>query len=269
MLAHEIIQLSRIPDTNFRSLVQQALNHALWDYVLLFDKEGDIETQLPCLVKESLSKLLFRFFCLQNNLPIDFNSNNSERFLSFKHDQNNWELISISIEGPPITKKSETLLFPAMIPSLKLDCTQKDEFGNKIIQWTSPINKQALFVYLHNNSADKSFVELNLPEGLKKLYSDFFTRKNKGQALKESDFWKKLKPLGTPDFLIHHTPDFYITAWAGSDHWKFFYTHNSLAFPYIKTFSEENKAVMMHRLPAFCRLFPQLNDTLHFAKFLN
>ena len=30
-----------------------------------------------------------------------------------------------------------------------------------------------------------------------------------------------------------------------------------------------NKAVFIHRLPAFSRLFPQLNDELHFAKFLN
>ena len=104
---------------------------------------------------------------------------------------------------------------------------------------------------------------------MKQLYIDFFKRKKRGKTIRESDFWKKLKPLGTPEFLIHHKPDFYITAWANSEHWKFFYTLNSTAFPYIKTLSDENKTVMMHRLPAFSRLFPQLNNALHFAKFLN
>ena len=269
MLVNDIIQLSRIPETNFRSLIQQSLNHALWHYVLFFDETDDIEKGLLCLLKESLAKLLFRFFCMQNNLPIEFNVQNGDRFLSFLLKDKNWELITLSVDGLPIKMASETISLPAMIPSQKLDSSEKDEFGNTIIRWTSNVDKQVLFTYLHNNSSDKSFIELSLPVGLEQLYKDFFKLKKRGKSLHESDFWKKLKPIGAPDFLIHHKPDFYITAWAGSKHWKFFYALNSSAFPNIETITSENKTVFVHRLPAFSQLFPHLNEAIHFGKFLN
>lgn len=269
MLTHEIIQLSRIPETNFRSLIQQALNHSLWHYLLYFDEKDDVEEQFSCLLKESLAKLLFRFFCLQNNLPIEFKSQNGDRFLSFQIGDYNWELINLTVNGPPLKMPSETATLPAIIPSQKFDCTEKDDFGNKIIRWASPSEKRVLFTYLHNNSESECFLELNLPEGLQELYQDFFDRKNKGKKLRESDFWKKIKPLGTPEFTIRHIPEFYITGWAGPEHWKFFYPSDSNAFPNIKPFSKKNKTILVHRLPAFSRLFSQLNEELHFAKFLN
>lgn len=269
MLAQEIIQLSRVPETNFRSLVQQALNHALWHYVLYFDEDDNIEENLLCLLNDSLAKLLFKFFCIQNELPVEFKSQNGDRFLSFKLNDKNWELVNLSVKGHPIELASEVVSLPAMIPAQKFDCTQKDDFGNTLIQWTTSNDKQVLFTYLHNNSADKCFIQLNLPIGLEQVYQDFFKRKNRGKTVRESDFWKKLKPLGTPDFIINHKPDFYITAWAGSEHWKFFYNSGAKAFPNIQTIASKNKTILVHRLPAFSRLFPQLNDELHFARFLN
>lgn len=270
MLTQEIIQLSRIPETNFRSLVQQALNHALWHYILYFSEEQeDIEGSLLCLVNESLSKLLFRFFCMQNALPIEFESQNGGRFLSFRLNEQPWELINLSVGGPPLKKAAETITLPAMIPAQKFDCSQKDDFGNTLIRWTADEDKQVLFTYLYNNSAEECFLELNLPQELKQVYQDFFKRKRSGKILRESDFWKKLKRHNVPNFTIRHKPDFYITAWAGSEHWKFFYNSGAKPFPNIQTVSSENRTLMMHRLPAFSRLFPQLNEALHFAEFLN
>lgn len=269
MLTNEIIQLSRIPETNFRTLIQQSLNHALWEYMHFFDEQDDIEKQLSCLLKESLAKLLFRFFCLQNDLPIEFKSQNGDRYLSFEMHDESWELINITVKGPPLKKASETTSLPAMIPSQKFDCSEKDEFGNKIIRWATPVDKRVLFTYLFNNSDDECFLELVLPTGMKQLYQGFFERKSRGKKIRESDFWKKLKPLGPPQFLLHHRPDFYITAWAGPEHWKFFYPTNPSAFPNIISVTPENKTVLVHRLPAFSRLFSQLEIALHFANFLN
>lgn len=269
MLANEIIQLSRIPETNFRSIIQQALNHTLWYYLVFFDEQDDLEEQLSFLLRESLAKLLFRFFCLQNDLPIEFKPQNEDRYLSFQFQDTSWELINLSVDGPPLKKAAETTALPAMIPSQKIDSSEKDEFGNKIIRWASPANKRVLFTYLHNNSAEENFLKLKLPIGLKQLYQDFFKLKSKGKKIRESDFWKKIKPLGTPEVLLHHKPEFYITAWAGPDHWKFFYSSNAKTFPNITPPAIENKTVLVHRLPAFSRLFPQLDDTINFAEFLN
>ncbi|MDA3904647.1 MAG: hypothetical protein PF484_01090 [Bacteroidales bacterium] len=269
MLTHEIIQLSRVPETNFRSLIQQALNHALWQYVLYFNDDEDIKHRVLSLLNESFSKLLFRFFCLQNNIAAEFDLQNGNRYLTFKLNDNNWELINLSIYDSPLEFASETTSLPAMIPAQKFDCSQIDEFGNKIIRWITPPEKQVLFTYLHNNSNKENFLHLSLPNGLGQLYKDLFKRKERGKTLKESDFWKKLKPLGTPDFIINHKPDFYITSWAGPEHWKFFYASNAQNFPKIKTHSPKNKTILLHRLPAFSRLFPQFNETLNFAKFLN
>jgi hypothetical protein len=269
MLSQEIIQLSRIPEENYHSLIQQALNHALWHYILHFDEDDDIEKSLLCLLNESLAELLFRFFCIQNKLPVDFKSQNGDRFLSFTLEDKSWELINLSINGSSIRMSTDAISLPAMIPTQKFDCSQKDDFGNTVIRWTTAVDKRVLFTYLHNNSADKCFLKLNLPEGLDQVYSSFFKIKKKGKTPRENDFWKKIKPLRTPDFVINHKPNFYITAWAGVEHWKFFYNSNTKAFPNIQTVCTENKSLMVHRLPAFSRLFPRLNNTLHFAKFLN
>ncbi len=268
MLAQEIIQLSRIPETNFHSLIQQALNHALWDYILYFDEEDPIEKSLLRLLNESLAKLLFRFFCIQNKLPIEFKPQNGDRLLSFILEEKNWELLNISVEGSLIKTSSEVISLPALIPTQKFDCSTKDDFGNTLIQWSETTKKQVLFTYLLNNSVDECFLSLELPIGLEQVYQDVFKRKKRGKNIRESDFWKKLKPLGIPSFKINHMPHFYIAAWAGSEHWKFFYNYKANLFPNIQTLSTENKAILIHRLPAFSRLFPQLNETLHFAKFL-
>lgn len=269
MLAQEIIQLSRIPETNFRSLVQQALNHALWNYVIHFDENDSLEKNLLCLLNESLSKLLFRFFCIQNELPIEFASQNGERFLSFTIEGKNWEHINLSVEGSPIKKATEAISLPAMIPAHKFDCGQKDDFGNSLLQWATSTDKQVVFTYLHNNSADECFLKLDLPAGLEQVYEDLLKRKKQGKTVRESDFWKKLKPLGIPDFIINHKPIFYITGWAGSEHLKFFYNSRAKSFPNIQTVTSENKTILVHRLPAFSGQFPQLNEALHFAEFLH
>jgi len=269
MLAQEIIQLSRIPETNFHALIQQALNHALWDYTLYFDDEDPLEKRLLGLLNESLAKLLFRFFCIQNKLPIEFKPQNGDRLLSFILEEKNWELINLSIDKPPIKTSSEVISFPAFIPTQKFDCSKKDDFGNTLIRWSESTKKQVLFTYLLDNSDDECYLNLELPIGLKQVYQDIFKRKKHGKNVRESDFWKKLKPLGIPSFKIKHMPRFYIAAWAGTEHWKFFYNSKANLFPNIQTLSTENKAILIHRLPAFSRLFPQLNETLHFAKFLN
>ena len=264
MLVQEIIHLSRIPKTNLNSLIQQALNHALWDYILYFEEENPLEKSLLCLLNESLAKLLFQFFCIQNKLPIEFKPQNGDRLLSFILDEKNWELINLSIKGHPLKTVSEVISFPALIPTQKFDCSKKDDFGNTLIQWSETAEKQVLFTYLLNNSADECFLSLELPIGLEQVYQDFFKRKKRGKNIRESDFWKKLEPLGIPNFKINHEPHFYITAWAGSEHWKFFYNSSANLFPNIQTLSSENKTILIHRLPAFSRLFPQLNETLHF-----
>jgi len=269
MLAQEIIQLSRIPDSNFRSLVQQAYNHALWNNILYYDQNEDLNKQILDLLKESLSKLLFRFFCLQNRLPIEFNLQNGNRNLSFQIEKQGWELISLAINGCSFKGAADTTSLPALVPAQKFNSTQIDDFGNRIVSWASTTDQQVLFTYLHNNSSEREFLDLILPEGIENLYEDFFDRKQKGKPIREGDFWTKLKPFGIPKFTLHHMPDFFITAWAGPTHWKFFYNALSSSFPNILTFTTNNKAVFIHRLPAFSRLFPQLNDELHFAKFLN
>lgn len=269
MLSQEILQLSRIPESNFHALTKQALNQALWQFVLYFEDTNDMETHIPCLLKESLSKLFFRFFCIQNKLPIEFNSTNNERFLSFQFNEQNWEQVHLSLNDNPIQCAQDTDLLPALLPSHKLNCDQKDEYGNKLIKWTTSMDKQVVFTYLNNNSASECFTELVLPRGLERLYQTYFKRKKRGKNLSEIDFWKKLKSFGEPTFSIRHHPDFYITAWAGNEHWKFFYNSKSDDYPKIKSISETNKTIKVHRLPAFSQLFPQFNESLHFAKFLS
>ena len=268
MLSREIIKLSHVPEINFHSFIEQALNTALWHYVLFFNENDDIDQKLFCLLEESLSKLLFRFFCERNNLAVEFNSENGDRFLSFQIEGDNWELINLSLKRVSAKLNFETVDLPAMIPSNKLDCKEKNEFGAKIIRWKEHDEKKVLFTYLHDNSAKECFLTLKLPKGLKQFYLDFFNQKESVKIMHESDFKKKLGALGKPDFSINHKPEFYITAWASTEHIKFFYTSNPQDFPQIKTSCFENKTVLIHRLPAFSRLFPQLNEKLIFAKFL-
>lgn len=268
MLAREIIKLSHAPDINFHSIVEQALNTALWHYILFFNENDDIDQKLFCLLEESLSKLLFRFFCERNNLAVEFNSDNNDRFLSFQIEGDNWELINLSLKRVSAKLNFESADLPAMIPSNKLDCKGKDKFGARIVRWKEEAEKKVLFTYLHDNSAKECFLTLKLPNGLKQFYLDFFNQKVSIKKMHESDFKKKLDDLGMPEFSINHKPDFYITAWTKTEHLKFFYNSNPQDFPQIKMFCFENKSLLIHRLPAFSRLFPQLNEKLYFGKFL-
>lgn len=281
MQENEVIIVNGLPEHTYRQIVEKAIGYALISIPFTFNRItlDRLEQRIMNIAKGKTAEYIFRFFCLKNNVPADFETCATPFYKSDKRDfilaGAEWDIKNNFIyhKRDGLTEDQRYTSLPALVP-----CSYAGDQWDKRAHVCFENSGELRFLFTFLKNADekgkqKSFFELLLTAEQKNFLTNLYrqyegNRSPKEEPFTEASFLQQLN-FTTTNFHLHHHPHLVITAWAGKDHWHLF--KESGEGP--RTYSEgllktriNNRVAMVQELPSFLSLFPHLKQDLCMAQ---
>ncbi|HVK97297.1 MAG TPA: hypothetical protein VM368_05735, partial [Flavisolibacter sp.] len=239
----------------------------------------NLKQKIINIAKGKTAELLFRFFCVHNNINVDFNACSTPFYQKDNRDfvceKYEWDIKNNFVyhHSPTIHLSEKYINLPALIP----DHHAHDQWSKRdqlYINGTSGV--RYLFTFLKNADYYKkgeNFIELHLTgeqeQKLCSVYLEYYKQHNPSAApFTENEFWNLLN-IQEKLFSVVHYPQLVITSYADNNHWNLFTSSG----PGIKTYCGRllttkinNRNTPVRNLPSFLSLFPHLNNELKLAE---
>ena len=281
MQESEVIIINGLPENIYRQIVEKALRYAVLSLPFTFNRMGieDAAQKIVNIAKGITAEYIFRFFCVKNNLPADFESCTTPFFKPDQRDfvSGNWEWDIknnfLYYDGSSLPPNQSYTSLPALVP-----CSYRGDQWDKKEKLMITGSKGVRFLFTFMKNADRerknSFLQLKLNENqlllLKVLYRHFEDQRSPEKVFfSEEDFFEEF-PLTEEHYHIAHHPQLVITGYAGPEQWPLFREENANGCSYgnglLKT-RIKNRMAVVEQLPSFASLHPQLKEEMSYGVF--
>ena len=229
----EVIIVKNITDNTYEKIVERAVRYSLISLPFTIDrmKIPDESKRALNIAKGKIAEELFKWFCVQNNIKVDFAICETPFWQTDKRDfvMNGYEW-DIKNNFLYLQKKFfyDYTCLPALIPNRHPgdQWNTKNERkipGSKGVRYLFTFMKGA---GLYRNKRGKYFLEINLSkkqkEILRFLYSKYQGKPANSKPFHEKDFWEKFNAHNPKLFNLNYKPELVITGFAGDSIWHKF-----------------------------------------------
>jgi len=279
MLSSEIIIVDQIPNRIKERIINKAINYALLSISFTYNRMdiSQLSARIQNITKGKIAELLFQLFMTENKLNVNFSSCQTPFYLPDKRDflmsEYEWDIKNNFVRKEKQMTSDELLELPALIPNRSFEGSNWQDQWAKREKMMHATSQGARFVFTFmQRPKQKDFIEVHVHKRLQEFYKDlkkqypYFNREK--PPFTESWFWNEMSKVDFPTYELHHDLNLMITAWAGAEHYKYFFdtehdNFNNLIYTKIK-----NKTIKIHWLPPFTSLFPRLTKDMQYGRFL-
>jgi hypothetical protein len=280
MKENEVILVKNIPTKAYEKLAIDAVKYAIISIPFTIDRMGlrNRNQQIFNIAKGKLAEGLFKFFCKENDIEVNFDSCETPFYQIDKRDflmgDSEWDQKNNFIYHPGSQLSSHQYTnLPALVPNRpnRKDQWQKREefYFNKTKSF------KLLFTFMKaadQKRKDNNFFSINLSNKqqafLDKLYEKYKGLPQKEKPFSVNEFWTKMTYLKDDkiSFQLQNKPILVITAYADRNYWnRFFNTEKENFLDGILRTKIRNKTCYLKELPSFLSLFPHLRINLEFG----
>lgn len=264
MSEHEVIIVDLIPEHHYRLLVQKSIKYALISKPFTIRRIGNqtLEQAILNIFKGKLAELLFSYFCVENQIPTDWESCSTPFWQidqrDFQLNQQEWDLKNNFIyhSGDVLSKHSYTNL-PALIPNRK----SGDQWDSRNDTKNKCLNVQGvsyLFTFLKASDLDidgkrgKEFYDFHISkeqlEFIKQLEEKYQGLPTTSEPFTAQWFDEELQKRGSSELItLHFNPSLVITGFADEQHWNLF--KNTGAFDQLNHYQKYIKPYWYRKSP--------------------
>ncbi|MBK9253976.1 MAG: hypothetical protein IPM42_00660 [Saprospiraceae bacterium] len=233
MTESEVIIVDGLPDILYDEFVRKAMEYAVISIPFTFNRMGlqDIKKRILNISKGKVAEMLFQAFCLQNNIPVDFDSCTTPFWKrdtkDFVSEDTEWDIKNNFYYGQSdVSKDINFIDFPAFIPNN----FEGDQWSGRSKLMLAKTTKSAyVFTFLRwsDKPGGKSFFEIDLSEGqvdmISRIADKYQGKKIEAAPFDENLFWSKMNSLSdTVFFKINFRPPLIITGVASDENYYLF-----------------------------------------------
>lgn len=239
MTESEIIIVD-IPDNYYDSLINDIIKYSIIslpftiDRMKQIDKYGVVQgnkNRISNIFKGKLAESLFKFFCENNNLNVDFDTPETPFYevdnRDFIYKGTEYDIKNNFIYHPGNIYSTYTNL-PALIPNRY----QGDQWGTRLNPHFKDYNVGYIFSFLKgadliNGNRGNEFYQLEISEEqgkfLHELYLEYEGLPQNKKPFSEEWFWNKMASKGELNFFsLRFRPKLVITGVANANNWNIF-----------------------------------------------
>ncbi|MCS7005904.1 MAG: hypothetical protein NZM38_11340 [Cytophagales bacterium] len=267
MLPSELIFFHQVPPSHFQKMVRQAAEYAILSIPFTFNRMGieSISKKILNIAKGKVAEYMFRYFCFQSDIQVDFESCQTPFYQPDRRDflwngkewdiKNNFLYYSKEFLNP-----ESYLKLPALIPNQH----ENDQWQKRLTSYFQ-LPVAFLFTFLKNgNRYGENFMEIFVSSRQLKILHHFYRQyQGKAQLLppfKEKEFWNE---FSTFQIEISHQPTLVITGYATQQEWSLFRdSGNGIRFygeGVLKTVIN-NRFCWIEQLPSFRSMIQKLGS---------
>jgi hypothetical protein len=243
MQENEVIIVDGISPDAYETIVSYAVNYAIISLPFTVNRMGiSSETKRALnIAKGRIAEGLFRYFCMQNRIDVDFETCTTPYWTVDKRDflfqGKEWDLKNNFFAIPKGESGCRYTDLPALVPNR---FSPDQYYPNRADQWHKRLNKKFpgsdgvayLFTFLKEAELEggerkNPFLEIRLSEDqtklIRELYDKFGGRIQEREPYPEDRFREAINKRGDgPHFILHERPHLIITAYATEEHWQLF-----------------------------------------------
>jgi hypothetical protein len=280
MKENEVIIVNNIPFDAYKKIAIEAVKYAIISIPFTIDRMGlrNRNRQIFNSAKGKLAEGLFKFFCKENDIEVNFDSCETLFYKIDKRDflmgDSEWDQKNNSIyhEGDLLTVH-QYIDLPALVPNRP---NRKDQW-QKREDFYFDKTKSVKYLFTFMKAADpkkkaNSFFFINLSKKqqafLDKLYEKYKGLPQQEKPFSVNDFWEEMSNWKDDQlsFRLYEKPNLVITAFADKNHWELFFDTEQKNFldGTLRT-KIRNKTCYLKELPSFLSLFPFLREGMEFG----
>jgi len=285
MESNEIIQI-QLPDKQFDTAIYDSLEYAILSIPFTINRMEiqNLSTRIINIAKGKLSEIVFKEFCITNEIPIRIDLCETPFFQPDKKDfilgNEEWDLKNnFLFHGGPTLNTSEYLKLPALIPNRgKWDQWSK---RNTVIHKSDCDESIILFSFmkgwdLKGGKRDNPFLSFQISDEqsifLKTLQIKYSRKKIKHSPFSKTWFWNEMKKWGD-NFIYHanisYRPTLILMGYSNTNSWGMFETITPKSL-HSRNFAIriKNKGANFKNLKSFLSLYPHLKDNIQYGVIL-
>lgn len=279
MLARDIIIIDQLPERIQDRIINKAINYALISISFTYNRMdlSQLSNRIQNITKGKIAEYIFQFFMTHNKLEVNFSSCQTPFYLPDKRDflmaEYEWDIKNNFVRKDKPLTSDDILSLPALIPNRDLGKNATDQWGKRN-QMQHPTSQGARYVFTFmERPKQRDFMDVKMHSSLLSFYENIrkqFPYFNKEKPpFTESWFWNEMSKVDFPGYQINHPLCLVITAWAGDEHFHYFYNTENTNFKGLIYTRILNKTMQVHSLPAFSSLFPKLRKQMEYGRFLS
>ncbi|NPD47212.1 MULTISPECIES: hypothetical protein [unclassified Lentimicrobium] len=276
MLSHDIIIIESLPERIVNGVINKAINYALLSVAFTTKKINllSLHRKIENITKGQIAELMFQHFMIQNNLRVNYSSCQTPFYLPSKRDflmdEYEWDIKNSFVRTNQDLSPKDIVELPALIPNRPSSpfFTDHWEKRNEMKHKTS-CGARFVFTFM-DRPKEMDFIKIKIRAHhllfFETIKSQFPYQRGEKPPFTESWFWNELSKIDFPEYELNQELKLYITAWAGKDHFKYFFNTEQKNFEERIYTKIRNKTIKIHRLPSFVSLFPKLKKNMKCGK---
>jgi len=282
MESNEIIKIS-LPKTLFDKAVNDSLDYALLSIPFTFNrmKINDLSKRIINIAKGKLSEIIFKEFCINNDIPIKVDLCETPFYMPDKKDfilgNEEWDLKNNFLyHDGPILMSSEYMQLPAFVPNRG----KWDQWSKKNILLHPTECDESIFLFsfmkgwdLKDKKRDNPFLSFQITKDqsvfLESLQRKYQRKKFDQSPIKISWFWEQMKERSS-DYIYHSNlafrPALILMGYSSKKEWKQFdaISPNTFKSNYF-SIRIKNMGASFLNLKSFISLYPHLYEKMTFG----